>query len=209
MWYNRAMDIRLARLMEAMVVYDRGDARRIEHFVKVHDFAATIGTLEGLPAHDVAVLEEAAILHDVGIHVSEREHGGNNGKHQELYGPDEAEKVMRSVGCFSQDEIEQVRFLIAHHHTYTHISTLSWQILVEADFLVNLYEVRYVRRWSRPPPDSVCSTRSSRIPGRKSSKACSLLLRTAISDGLGKFSSQCRTKDDDCSDALGGGHGLL
>ena len=45
MWYNRAMDIRLARLMEAMVVYDRGDARRIEHFVKVHDFAATIGTL--------------------------------------------------------------------------------------------------------------------------------------------------------------------
>lgn len=140
MWYNRAMDIRLARLMEAMVVYDRGDARRIEHFVKVHDFAATIGTLEGLPAHDVAVLEEAAILHDVGIHVSEREHGGNNGKHQELYGPDEAEKVMRSVGCFSQEEIEQVRFLIAHHHTYTHISTLSWQILVEADFLVNLYE---------------------------------------------------------------------
>ena len=126
--------------MEAMVVYDKGDARRIEHFVKVHGFAATIGTLEGLSAHDLAVLEEAAILHDGGIHVSEREHGGNNGKNQELYGPDEAEKVMRSVGCFSQEEIEQVRFLIAHHHTYAHVSTLSWQILVEADFLVNLFE---------------------------------------------------------------------
>ncbi len=134
------MDIRLARLMEAMAVYDKGDARRIEHFVKVHDFAATIGTLEGLSAHDLAVLEAAAILHDVGIHVSEREHGGNNGKNQELYGPDEAEKIMRSVGCYNQEEIEQVRFLIARHHTYAHISTLSWQILVEADFLVNLYE---------------------------------------------------------------------
>jgi uncharacterized protein len=30
--------------------------------------------------------------------------------------------------------------LIGHHHTYDHIDAPDWQILVEADFLVNLFE---------------------------------------------------------------------
>ena len=142
--------------MDAMIVYDRGDARRIEHFAKVHDFAATIGTLEGLPADDLCILEAAAILHDIGIHVGEREHGDGGGKNQQLYGPDEAEKVMRDLGCFSPEEIEGVRFLIAHHHTYAHIATPSWQILVEADFLVNLYE-------NGAPEEEILSVRQKMI----------------------------------------------
>ncbi|WP_312694377.1 hypothetical protein [Caproiciproducens sp.] len=36
--------------------------------------------------------------------------------------------------------IDRVCFLIGHHHTYTQISGMDYQILVEADFLVNLYE---------------------------------------------------------------------
>lgn len=31
-------------------------------------------------------------------------------------------------------------FLVGHHHTYSGIDGADWQILVEADFLVNLYE---------------------------------------------------------------------
>lgn len=31
-------------------------------------------------------------------------------------------------------------YLVAHHHTYTNIDGLDYQILVETDFLVNLYE---------------------------------------------------------------------
>lgn len=38
----------LARLMRAMIKYDGGDVPRIQHFVKVHDFARTIGVAEGL-----------------------------------------------------------------------------------------------------------------------------------------------------------------
>jgi len=30
--------------------------------------------------------------------------------------------------------------LIAHHHTYSNIIGLDYQILVEADFLVNIFE---------------------------------------------------------------------
>ena len=34
----------------------------------------------------------------------------------------------------------RVAYLVGHHHTYTQIDGADYQILVEADFLVNLFE---------------------------------------------------------------------
>lgn len=134
------MDARLAKLMTAMVAYDRGDARRVQHFVKVHDFAATIGRLEGLGDEELFTLEAAAILHDVGIHAAERKYGNSSGKHQEELGPAEARKVIRAAGVLSEEQTERVCWLIAHHHTYTDVTAADHRILLEADFLVNGYE---------------------------------------------------------------------
>ena len=61
-------ELTLATLMRAMIKYDGGDAPRIQHFVKVHDFARMIAIAEGMNEEDLFVLEAAAILHDVGIH---------------------------------------------------------------------------------------------------------------------------------------------
>ena len=33
-----------------------------------------------------------------------------------------------------------MQYLIAHHHTYNNIDGIDYQILVEADFLVNIME---------------------------------------------------------------------
>lgn len=41
---------------------------------------------------------------------------------------------------FETDISERVQYLIAHHHTYNNIDGIDYQILVEADFLVNMYE---------------------------------------------------------------------
>ena len=129
-----------ARLLAAAIEYDRGDARRIQHFVKVHDLAAAIGALEGLDTHAQFVLETAAILHDIGIHQAEVIHHNGHGKYQEIEGPIVAEKILRELGGYTEDEIERVKFLIAHHHTYDGVDGLDYQILLEADFLVNAYE---------------------------------------------------------------------
>ena len=53
----------LAQLMRAMIKYDGGDAPRIQHFVKVHDFARMIAIAEGMNEEELFVLEAAAILH--------------------------------------------------------------------------------------------------------------------------------------------------
>lgn len=136
---------RTARLIEAMTRYDRGDTLRIQHFVKVHDLAMTIGVLEGMSGKALDTLETAAILHDIGIHPAEARYGNCAGPHQEELGPAEAEKLIDQVNellteKIGEDEIERVKFLIAHHHTYNGIDSPDWQILVEADFLVNLFE---------------------------------------------------------------------
>ena len=41
---------------------------------------------------------------------------------------------------FSAGQIERITYLVGHHHTYNNIDGLDYQILVEADFLVNFYE---------------------------------------------------------------------
>ncbi|MDO4165621.1 MAG: HD domain-containing protein [Bacteroides sp.] len=134
------MNNRLALLMTAMIKYDSGDVPRIQHFVKVHNFAATIGIMECLDEETLFVLEAAAILHDVGIHAAEAKYGNCHGKHQEELGPAEACKVLEAVGGFTEAEKERIYWLIAHHHTYSNVTSPDHRILLEADFLVNSFE---------------------------------------------------------------------
>lgn len=134
------MKLQHAKLIQAMVEYDKGDVPRIQHFMKVHDFAVTIAQLEGVDEETLFVLETAAILHDIGIHPSEEKYGDCSGKHQEELGPAEAMRLLRQQGGYTEEQIDRVCFLIAHHHTYKNVVGVDWQILLEADFLVNSFE---------------------------------------------------------------------
>ena len=134
------MNKQLAQLMQAMIRYDGGDVPRIQHFVKVHDFAATIGVSENLDEETQFILEAAAILHDIGIHPAEAKYGNCNGKAQEELGPDKARKLLQEVGGFTDAQTERICWLIGHHHTYSNVTSADHRILLEADFLVNSFE---------------------------------------------------------------------
>lgn len=127
------------RLIEKMMDYYAGDPKRIQHFLKVYTFAKMIGEEEALPPEELFVLRTAAIVHDIGIRVSEEKYGSSAGKYQEKEGPAVAEPLLLSCG-YEEEVIDRVLFLIANHHTYDRIEGADYQILVEADFLVNLYE---------------------------------------------------------------------
>ncbi len=126
-------------LIEHMVAYYAGDPKRIQHFLKVYEFARCIGEAEKIPEEELFILRTAAIVHDIGIKVSEEKYGNSSGKYQEKEGPAVAEPMLQSLG-YEEDIIDRVLFLIANHHTYDKIEGADYQILVEADFLVNLYE---------------------------------------------------------------------
>jgi hypothetical protein len=126
-------------VIRAMIAYYASDPRRIDHFLKVHGLAQAIGRGEGLDVRTQHVLEVAALTHDIGIKVSESKYGDCAGHHQELEGPPVAREMLSELGCVPP-VIDRVCWLIAHHHTYDGIVDLDHQVLVEADFLVNMVE---------------------------------------------------------------------
>lgn len=127
------------KLHLAMIKLYSGDAKRIQHFCKVHSYAKLIAEMEHVDADTLFILEAAALTHDIGIHYCEEKYGDCNGKLQEKEGPAIAEKLLGQLG-FDEQVSERVQYLIAHHHTYDGIEGIDYQILVEADFLVNLCE---------------------------------------------------------------------
>ena len=129
----------LQAVTAAMIAYDAGDPMRIHHFLKVHAFARLIGLSEGLSADLQEITEVAALVHDIGIHRAEALYGSSAGKYQEELGPAEAEALLRTLNAPSA-LTARVSYLVGHHHTYTNIDGLDYQILVEADFLVNISE---------------------------------------------------------------------
>lgn len=145
--------------INAMINYFNGDPKRIQHFLKVHAFARTIGINEGLLDDVQYLVEVAAITHDIGIKLSEEKFGSSDGKYQEQEGPAEAEKLLREIG-YEEDFIDKVCFLIAHHHTYKGIDNAPHRILVEADFLVNIYEEHISMELAKNVKEKIFRTKS-------------------------------------------------
>ena len=138
-----SMENRMREKLEAlywkMTEWFAKDPKRIQHFVKVHSFAKRIGIGEMLEEKEQFILEAAALTHDIGIRPGEEKYGRCDGKIQEQEGPDAVRQLLKELD-FAPDEIERIAWLVGHHHTYENIRQRDYQILVEADFLVNYYE---------------------------------------------------------------------
>lgn len=126
-------------LYQEMIRFYAGNPKRIQHFTKVHSYARLIGELEHLPVDLLEILEMAALVHDIGIRPAEEKYGSSNGKLQEQEGPAVAKDMLEKLSI-PKCAIDRICYLVGHHHTYTEIDGLDYQILVEADFLVNLFE---------------------------------------------------------------------
>ncbi|MDY3098240.1 MAG: HD domain-containing protein, partial [Bacteroidaceae bacterium] len=94
----------------------------------------------GLDAETQFILESAALVHDIGIRASEQKYGYQNGKLQEQEGPAVARELLSRLGGYTAQQTERICWLVAHHHTYHVCEDMDYQLLIEADFLVNLYE---------------------------------------------------------------------
>lgn len=126
-------------LINEMIKYYNNDPKRVHHFLKVYSFAKFIGEIENIDNNILFILEISAIVHDIGIKISEEKYGNSSGKNQEKEGPLIAYEMLKKLN-FNDDVIKRVCFLVGHHHTYSNICGIDYQILIEADFLVNIYE---------------------------------------------------------------------
>ncbi|MVB10952.1 hypothetical protein CAFE_16530 [Caprobacter fermentans] len=155
------MEYSVSRLISEMIRYNAGDPRRIHHALKVYAFSKAIGGEERLSPAQRKILEAAAVLHDIGIHESERKYGSSAGRYQELEGPPAARELLKPFDL-PTEFTDRVCYLIGHHHTYDGIDGIDYQILVEADFLVNLYEDGCTREAARSALERVFKTETGK-----------------------------------------------
>ena len=134
----------VAAATQKMIEFYRGNLHDIDHFLKVWAMAKTIGELEGLDSHTQEVLELTAVVHDIACPLCREKYGNTNGSNQELESPPLVETFFEGLPVDPAD-LSRISFLVAHHHTDTGVDGLDYQILLEADFLVNAGESGYSR----------------------------------------------------------------
>jgi HD superfamily phosphodiesterase len=131
--------VMIHRVLDGMIGFFGADVRRINHALKVYGFAMAIGGACGLKDSETETLSCAAVLHDVGIKPAEEKYRSSAGSYQEIEGPPVARRILEGLGT-PEDITGRVCHIIGRHHSYTKIDGIDFQILVEADFLVNIFE---------------------------------------------------------------------
>ena len=134
---------RVAEAVSSMVRFYSETSDRIvhdvNHFLKVWGFARTIGKMEGLDPETQETLELAAVAHDIACPLCREKYGSADGKHQELEGGPLTREFYKDFDL-PAEKLDRIVYLVAHHHTYYDSDGPDYQILLEADFLVNADE---------------------------------------------------------------------
>ncbi len=129
-------DLLRGRIALEMKKYFGTDFKRVQHAIKVAKHAEEILKMEG--GNPLVVLG-AAYLHDIGIHEAERKYGSHSGQYQEMEGPVIAKEILERLGV-QKGMIDEICDIIGHHHSPREEESLNFQILYEADWLVNIEE---------------------------------------------------------------------
>jgi len=129
-------DLLRERIALEMKKYFRTDFKRVHHAIKVAKFAEQILKMEG---GNPLVVMGVAYLHDIGIHEADRKYGSHSGYYQEMEGPAIAREILERLNVPTQ-MLDEMCDIIGHHHSPREEETLNFQILYEADWLVNIEE---------------------------------------------------------------------
>jgi len=129
----------ISNITKEMINYFGKDVRRINHALKVSAYVKIIGESENINSEMQTTIELSALLHDIGIKICEEKYGSTAGKYQEIESPVIAKEILQKYDI-SEQLMNRILFIIGNHHTYSKIDGIDFQILVEADFLVNFEE---------------------------------------------------------------------
>lgn len=129
-------DLLRERISLEMKKYFGTDFKRVNHALRVAKYAEQILKMEG---GNPLVVMGAAYLHDIGIHEAERKHGNPSGHYQEMEGPLVARGILEKLNI-RKEIADEICDIIGHHHHPREEETLDFQILYEADWLVNIEE---------------------------------------------------------------------
>ncbi len=131
----------LINLQIAMMEWEFGETKRMHHYIKVHSLAKMIGVCEHLDPKTRLILEISAMIHDIGVKPAKAKDIKASVELQDSEGVIAGKEMLEKLG-FASDIIDRVCYIIGIRHTIADddIDGMDLQILIEAEYLVNLYE---------------------------------------------------------------------
>ena len=132
----------ISELTAKIIEYSKGNVNDINHLLNVWALAKTIGELEKLDKDTLFILEAASLIHDIACPYCREKFGNTAGFHQEKEGLHISQKFLEHTDIPLVQK-ERIIFLVSHHHTLSGISGADYQILIEADYIVNSLENAY------------------------------------------------------------------
>lgn len=132
----------ISQVISEMIRILKHDRAQMEHAMKVYVYASMIGDLEGLKGDRLRGLRAAAILNDIVLPACLDREGAWNKDLQKNLGEPMVREVLHRLGY--DRYADHVAYLVGHSHNYFEEMDdhLDLQILIEANFLVNLAEGR-------------------------------------------------------------------
>jgi len=124
------------RIALEMKRYFGPDTKRINHALRVARYAEELLKVEG---GNPMVVFGAAYLHDIGIKKAEEKYGTASAEHQEKEGSGIAREILYKLNV-QKPIVDEICDIISHHHHPREKESLHFQILYEADCLVNIEE---------------------------------------------------------------------
>lgn len=142
-WDGLTADALVGQAAEAMRRRFGADRKRVCHAMRVlHNVEALLpeALLAGQGWGEATLSARlCAVLHDIGIQQAERLHGSPAARYQELEGPPIAREILTQLSA-PDWLVERVCHVVGHHHTAGAVDGADFQLLWEADLLVNLVE---------------------------------------------------------------------
>lgn len=132
----------VSEIVVNMVKNSNKNLHDISHFIKVYTYARTIAECEKVTPEEQKIIEIAAVIHDIACPLCREKYGNTNGRLQEKEGVVLAGEFLKDSGLSDQMK-ERIIFLVGHHHTLQDVDGIDYQILLEADYLVNADELGY------------------------------------------------------------------
>ncbi len=128
------------KAIQCMEEYFGENKMYIEHTHKVLAVAEQILDAEGIDdtfVSDVVVL--STIFHDIGIPEAVKKYNSPEAQYQEKEGGPIARELLAGLKV-RPDILERACYIVRHHHTIEKVDGIDFQILWEADFVVNIDE---------------------------------------------------------------------
>ena len=140
------MEELIGRINWKMVeLFSAENPAQIAHTQSVHNYTRLLAARSGCAERRIALLELAAMLHDIGCPAARAKYGDCKPPHQEQEGAAIAAEWLRDCPELNGEEKKFIVDAVGSHHRFAEAKRLGFEPLFEADLAVNLLEGYYPR----------------------------------------------------------------